>query len=298
MRADAGTRSMATPHEPAFVGFVSFSGFLRRTDTRPQPTKLRWSEFAERLSAHQELLRKDGPMFSPATFKRGTTRANANVESISMLVADLDDGSNWSGTQERIEPYAYVAYTTYGSTPDHLKLRAVVPLVTPEPPGEWRALRERANEHLFLGGMDRATKAESEAYYFPACPPKALRMSTVHDGRWLDLRALPPASTPPRQASQPLPDVIYEHEGRNNWLFSLACGDRQRGLAEDEIRERLRTPNAIRCRPPLDDQELASIARSACRYEAGPHAPPLHAAGRNALQRRTAQLLAGFRGVR
>lgn len=160
---------------------VSFSTFFRRTDNRPQPRTLHWGELAKRLATHQEHPRKDGPMFSPATFKPGTTRANKNVESISMLVADLDGDFDWETIKQRIERYAYAAYSTYSSTADHPKLRTVMPLASPVSPDEWSDSWYRANEHLFLGAMDPATKAPSQAYYFPSCPLGALRVVVKHE---------------------------------------------------------------------------------------------------------------------
>jgi putative DNA primase/helicase len=159
---------------------VTFSTFWRKTDNRPQRESLSWTALTARLTHHLERRTKDGPMFSPATFKSGTARANANVLSISMLVADLDGNFDWIAIQERIEQYAYVAYSTYNSTADHPKLRVVIPLSTPITSDQWRGFWERANEHLFLGAMDRATKAVSEAYYFPACPAGAPRVELNH----------------------------------------------------------------------------------------------------------------------
>lgn len=94
---------------------------------------------------------------------------------------------------------------------------------------------------------------------------------------WLKFDELLPASARARRGPESLPKTIYEHEGRNNWLFRLACGDRSRGLEEDEILSRLHPVNGARCVPPLDDVELAAIAQSACRYEPGSlpsHSPP------------------------
>jgi hypothetical protein len=160
---------------------VSFSTFLRRTDTRPRRYTMPWSEFAKRLTKHEERLRKDGPMFSPATFKAGSTRANENVVWISMLVADLDDDFDWSAIQGRIEPYAYAAYSTYSSTPQHLKLRVVMPLLAPVSASAWPDCWYRANDHLFLGHMDPSTKPPSQAYYLPSCPPGAVRVPLNHE---------------------------------------------------------------------------------------------------------------------
>ncbi|WP_051914004.1 primase C-terminal domain-containing protein [Thermorudis peleae] len=75
----------------------------------------------------------------------------------------------------------------------------------------------------------------------------------------------------PGQSSKELPPTIGEGE-RNRWLTSLAGTLRRRGCTEPEILACLRILNASRCRPPLDERELAKIARSVARY--APARPP------------------------
>jgi hypothetical protein len=53
---------------------------------------------------------------------------------------------------------------------------------------------------------------------------------------------------------------------RNEELFRLACRLRRAGLSERELLAALAEANRTRCDPPLDERELASIARSAARY--------------------------------
>ena len=53
---------------------------------------------------------------------------------------------------------------------------------------------------------------------------------------------------------------------RNCSLFGLACGWRNGGLSEEHILSRLRRVNDQRCRPPLSQTDLVTIARSAARY--------------------------------
>jgi hypothetical protein len=70
----------------------------------------------------------------------------------------------------------------------------------------------------------------------------------------------------------PLPEEIREGEGRNVLLTSAAGSMRRRGLSEAAILAALRVDNEARCRPPLPDWELVSIARSIGRKEPGPEA--------------------------
>jgi hypothetical protein len=56
---------------------------------------------------------------------------------------------------------------------------------------------------------------------------------------------------------------------RNKTLFSLACTLRNRGLDEAGIRAGIQGINQEKCKPPLEDDEVAKVARSAARYESG-----------------------------
>jgi len=62
-------------------------------------------------------------------------------------------------------------------------------------------------------------------------------------------------------------ETIVERE-RNSTLASLAGSMRRRGMSEDAILAALRTENAAKCRPPLDDDEVVAVARSIARYTA------------------------------
>lgn len=67
-----------------------------------------------------------------------------------------------------------------------------------------------------------------------------------------------------KAAAPPLPNVINEGR-RDELLTSLAGSMRRRGASEDAILAALREENQTRCRPPLDDKQLAKIARSIAR---------------------------------
>lgn len=71
-----------------------------------------------------------------------------------------------------------------------------------------------------------------------------------------------------RRPTAPPLTAVVDNGSRNNALFVEACRFRRQGYGEDEIVEMLRTPNR-RCTPPLPEQELRTIARSASRYDPG-----------------------------
>jgi putative DNA primase/helicase len=53
---------------------------------------------------------------------------------------------------------------------------------------------------------------------------------------------------------------------RNSYCFRYACQKVKQGLNEDEVHSCLITENAIRCVPPLEDDEVLSIVKSAMKY--------------------------------
>ncbi|MDD3580091.1 MAG: bifunctional DNA primase/polymerase [Desulfobacca sp.] len=98
--------------------------------------------------------------------------------------------------------------------------------------------------------------------------PETTPLSSIPD--WL-LRLI---QTPPAQQSQAqaLTDGQPILDGqRNLTLTSLAGTMRRRGFGEAAIRAALEVENRARCQPPLDDAEVARIARSVMRYR--PNAP-------------------------
>ncbi len=62
------------------------------------------------------------------------------------------------------------------------------------------------------------------------------------------------------------PDVIPSGQ-RNNVLTSLAGTMRKRGMSEESIAAALQSENLKRCRPPLDESEVSTIARSVAQYD-------------------------------
>ena len=74
----------------------------------------------------------------------------------------------------------------------------------------------------------------------------------------------PKARTAKRQTSNSNP--VFEGN-RNNYLTSLAGTMRRRGMSESAIYAAISAENTAQCNPPLDDAEVAKIARSISQYE-------------------------------
>jgi len=70
------------------------------------------------------------------------------------------------------------------------------------------------------------------------------------------------------KAAQPIDDFIPDGE-RNSTLTSLAGSMRRRGMSHEAIEAALMTENEQRCFPPLDGNEVRTIAASVSRYPPG-----------------------------
>ena len=81
------------------------------------------------------------------------------------------------------------------------------------------------------------------------------------------LRELASKKRTQRMAS-PEDDVAVLKGARNETLFKLASKIRRSGVSGEGILQVLLIENQRRCMPPLDEQEIAKIARSATRYDA------------------------------
>ncbi len=112
-----------------------------------------------------------------------------------------------------------------------------------------------------IGDGRRYTIEELEAacveMQYLASPDAFVEFDETHEGR--------------RPAFQ-LPKVAEEGH-RNMTLFRYACSLRAKGQELETIRAATQHVNDSICSPPLNDPEVESIVRSACRYPAGPTKP-------------------------
>lgn len=218
-------------------------------------------------------------------------RANVAVRTgEGLVVVDLDlkperDGlQSWATLEKRYDRAPHTVTSVTGSGGRHLFFRVGV-----------EVRNYQAGERLGLGIDVRGTNG------FIIAPPSRHRSGNPY--RWLDglspddveiaeapswLVALmtepetptrkwsPGACSPVRPhrrdgavpkgpAPRQIPEVIGEGS-RNQTLFSLAGTLGNKGLFREEIFEMIRVVNETRCSPPLDENELMTIATSAARY--------------------------------
>jgi hypothetical protein len=173
-----------------------------RDAARPEPFHGTWDEVVDLFSSEAERWRprKGGPAFLPVVFgdapnDKGNHRHDANVRLVSAVVFDLDGKVRChtaADLRERLDGTAYLAHTTFSSTPERPRWRVILPLKRPVTPDEHTRVIRTAAGHF---GFDRDTSCDnpSRLHYLPCNGARVL----VGGGEWLDPVQLPDAAPPP-----------------------------------------------------------------------------------------------------
>lgn len=137
-----------------------------------------------------EYTNKASPLISPAVYKEGSTRANANVIEWARWAAIDVDNHTFQGNlkdelHSRFGDWYYICYSTASSTDTQPKFRLVFPLTKPVPASNikhfWYALN---TEFGNLG--DTQTKDLSRMYYVPAQYPGANNFIFTNVANYID----------------------------------------------------------------------------------------------------------------
>ncbi len=164
--------------------------YRREADNKPVATTVTLAELVVRLRRHDIRAAKDGPAWSPVTYKPGTKRAKANVDQVHALVLDVD---HVELPYAQLAGLAWVAHTTHShNPPGDPRWRVVIPLSHSVPGDEqsWSVYWLRARER-FGEAMDEACKDASRLYFWPACRPGAPHRTEIGEGDLLDPDSLP-----------------------------------------------------------------------------------------------------------
>lgn len=204
---------MTSAPDPATERVFDISYFDSLQDNRPHPDQVTWARTARALTRHMARADKtSAKLWSPARFKPGTLRARDNVECVSLIVFDIDDGLPVDEMEAMLGSLRYVISSSYSHTPRDPHYRVVIDLVEPIPVAEYTDVWRRANRYLAGGHVDPATKDPSRMYFFPSHAASVAEViAREHDGIPLDWRTLPPLPAPPpmpRPARRSSDDVL------------------------------------------------------------------------------------------
>src|SRR5215472_11090595 len=178
--------------------------FHSRTDVQPEHYELTWDELAQGLLDHRVYASKhEAWLWSPTLYREGATRGREGVQEVTLLVADIDDGT----TPEEVTGWlreagtSYLIASTWSHTSEVPHLRVIVPLVVPIPAAEYDEVWRRFNQHVCRFHIDPSTKDSSRLYYAPGCPLERQQLvvrQRFDDAPPLDWRTFEPSDEPVR----------------------------------------------------------------------------------------------------
>ena len=126
-----------------------------------------WEGLSDRLSHHQARASKfTGELWSPTIYKPNTTRANLNVESLTLFVADLDHVA-FEKIAGNIAEYEYIAHTTFSHSDSSPHWRIVMRLDRFVPAESWDHFYKQVSWNLFQEKNDSACSDVARIYFFP-----------------------------------------------------------------------------------------------------------------------------------
>jgi len=154
------------------------------------PTEFGKLNFAAYRAASKEeqAEEKNGLAWIPATFRNDGVRRREDVESITALVLDLDNGTSIEVVERELQDFEYVLHTTYSHSPEKPRWRAVMPLNRPIRPAQLWPLFDAFNRR-FGGALDAVCGHDPvHFYYLPRCPAGAQEFFVArhHPGELLD----------------------------------------------------------------------------------------------------------------
>jgi hypothetical protein len=277
--------------------YLTVSLFPNETGKQPRQSTYTWPVLVNLLSEHRERETKEGgACWSPVSYLPGHTRSITGVEAIHLAVMDYDHAP-WEDTRTHLASLGLecLLVSTFSSTPDAPRFRAIIPFTHPVPKAEWVETRKRLKAHIFING-DAGTDDCSRIYYLPAHPAGEPYFVEHLEGHWLDPDDLKPiviTPAPPYKGNghsqstivgtvimpdqkdwvaQMLTTVCPEHganglEGRDATATKL-IGYFRNLQTETVTTALILTWNQTYCRPPLPEHLLRDkVHQIYTRYE-------------------------------
>ena len=172
---------------------ISISVLKGCTDNEPRTSVTNWRTLAKYLTVSREQAHKDGPAWSPATF-RGLRRKE-NVTLVSALVLDVDSTTR-PDFETNLAGYDAVCHTTYSD-----KWRVVFRLSRPVSPREYTRISNAVQAELVgdcgWKGVDETCRQPERLYFQPCHQPGHTPHSYLSRGAPLPVDQILSASVAP-----------------------------------------------------------------------------------------------------
>ena len=254
---------------------INISVFQRSSDTVSEVYQGTFEDLAELCRNPDIRDEKDGVAFCPTVFEP-QYRKKENAKECAVLVYDLDNlpqGIDAQMALSCVSPYKSFCYSTFSHKVNGKgnRYRVVVELAEPIPANEYKRIAELFGVNFEQIGIkiDPSCTSPAQMLYFPACPDERegdFEYQSV-DGiplNWRELKqvgVVKHLSSTNGERGDSLPSEIPEGS-RNTSLYKRGAVLRESGLGYDDVCMILLDFNNKLCKPPLDIEEVESIARS------------------------------------
>ena len=221
--------------------------------------------------------KKDFRLWAPLLFRPGGKRDAADIQHVSCLVLDYDDGSPIDEATDVWRPWFHIIHTTWSHTPAHPKFRVVLPLARPVAPGAfgdvWRWAEDRTGF-----AIDPTGKGVARVYAIPVVPDaRASRRALAHGGPLLDpvlegiIAAPAEVGLPPDDAFAP---GLLRHDPGASWVEGSADGAPDLAMSAWQGDEIDWAGGAVEPVAPPVTPELPSRPATVSASDGSPSAPP------------------------
>ena len=142
---------------------------------------LSWDKLVYRLRMHPAAITKGGRYFVGGEYST-SERKEANLLNRSLLTLDIDNIVGMTVDELELTlvtsiDCAFVAYSTFSHTPEHPKIRIVVPLSRTVSPDEYREVSRDFTSLLPDLTFDQCSFVPNQPMYFPTCPDPSVAWS-------------------------------------------------------------------------------------------------------------------------
>ena len=215
------------------------------TDNRGRPLSADWGELRELLTVFFAMPTTSKLMarsWSPATFSG--TRAAKNVQTVSALVFDFDDGTRIEHAREVFAELPHFGHTSWSHTEADHRFRIVIPLHRAVSGRVWKQVYRWAlqlweeTKPPGAGSPDRACSDPSRLYLVPVYRKGYARRSWCYSPPWWDRESGYLAIPESAQREQPAP-VKRKRIKRELGSGELERAARERAKTDPQTRENI-----------------------------------------------------------
>ena len=155
---------------------------IKKRLAKDNPTSETLAEFQQMPKEQRDKIKDCGGFVGGAI--RGRKRKKEAVICRSLVTLDLDNAEQdfWSDTFMLMCDYAGLVYSTHSHTPEHPRLRLIIPLDRDCTPEEYIAVARKVAEDVGINQMDKTTYQVERLMYYPSRPCDGERVYEYQDG--------------------------------------------------------------------------------------------------------------------